>query len=72
MSCSCSSPSVWTELVILSSSSCRAWIQLACDLGQQHKEILGVVGLVEDGMLELGFLEKQVLELGLEGSIGAH
>lgn len=45
---------------------------MACDLGRQHKEILGVVGLVEDGMLELGFLEKQVLELGLEGSIGAH
>lgn len=34
--------------------------------------MLGVLGLVEDGMFEVGVLEKLVLELGLEGSIGAH
>lgn len=38
----------------------------------QNKEMLGVLGLVEDGMFEVGVLEKLVLELGLEGSIGAH
>lgn len=46
------------------SFSYLALIQLACDLRQQHKEILGIVGLGEDEMFEVGFLEKQVLEPG--------
>lgn len=40
--------------------------------GAQSKEMPGAEGLVEDGKFEAGFTGKQMLELGIKGSVGVH
>lgn len=38
----------------------------------QLKEMPGAEGPVEDGKFEAGFTGKQMLELGIKGSVGVH
>lgn len=40
--------------------------------GAQSKEMPGAEGPVEDGKFEAGFTGKQMLELGIKGSVGVH
>lgn len=40
--------------------------------GAQQKEMPGAEGLVEGGKFEAGLTGKQMLELGLQGSVGVH